>query len=82
MTAPNQLNVQDALAYLDRVKIATHPSVYGAFIDAMKEFKMEGCVLCFSFMPLLCRVLWFLPLLQGSLAGSLLLLTSKTHEFL
>ena len=38
-----QLNVTDALSYLDAVKIQFHdrPDVYNVFLDIMKEFKSQ-----------------------------------------
>jgi len=38
-----QLNVNDALSYLDAVKTQFHeqPDVYNKFLDIMKEFKTE-----------------------------------------
>lgn len=41
-----QLNVTDALTYLDEVKaqFADQPDVYNQFLDIMKEFKNEQCV--------------------------------------
>ena len=39
-----QLKVEDALAYLDQVKVAfmRQPHVYNAFLDVMKEFKVQS----------------------------------------
>jgi paired amphipathic helix protein Sin3a len=41
--APRQLNVTDALTYLDAVKMqfADKPDVYNHFLDIMKEFKSQ-----------------------------------------
>ena len=38
-----QLNVTDALSYLDAVKIQFHdrPDLYNVFLDIMKEFKSQ-----------------------------------------
>ena len=38
-----QLNVTDALSYLDAVKVQFHdrPDVYNVFLDIMKEFKSQ-----------------------------------------
>jgi paired amphipathic helix protein Sin3a len=45
------LNVTDALSYLDAVKIqfSERPEVYNQFLDIMKDFKSQKCVLCFVF---------------------------------
>lgn len=50
-TAPNahsekQLNVANALGYLDSVKMKfqDRPEVYNMFLDIMKEFKSQQCV--------------------------------------
>ena len=44
-----QLNVTDALSYLDAVKLQFHdnPDVYNHFLDIMKEFKSGACVYSF-----------------------------------
>ena len=51
------LNVTDALSYLDAVKVQFHdkPDVYNHFLDIMKDFKSQMCVLptIFSLSPLL-----------------------------
>jgi hypothetical protein len=41
------LNVTDALSYLDAVKVQFHdkPDVYNHFLDIMKDFKSQMCVL-------------------------------------
>lgn len=41
--ADRQLNVTDALSYLDAVKIQFHdrPDVYNVFLDIMKDFKSQ-----------------------------------------
>jgi histone deacetylase complex regulatory component SIN3 len=41
--------VDDALAYLDQVKaeFADRPDVYNRFLDIMKDFKAQTCVLSF-----------------------------------
>jgi len=41
-----QLNVKDALSYLDQVKIqfAEQPEVYNMFLDIMKDFKSQAYV--------------------------------------
>lgn len=41
-----QLNVSDALTYLDDVKsqFADRPDVYNRFLDIMKDFKSQLCV--------------------------------------
>jgi paired amphipathic helix protein Sin3a len=41
--ADRQLNVTDALSYLDAVKIKFHdrPDVYNVFLDIMKDFKSQ-----------------------------------------
>lgn len=46
------LNVTDALSYLDAVKVQfqDHPDVYNHFLDIMKDFKSQSCVL-FSSLP-------------------------------
>jgi paired amphipathic helix protein Sin3a len=38
-----QLNVTDALSYLDAVKVQFHerPDVYNVFLDIMKDFKSQ-----------------------------------------
>lgn len=38
-----QLNVKDALSYLDQVKMqfSEQPEVYNQFLDIMKEFKSQ-----------------------------------------
>jgi paired amphipathic helix protein Sin3a len=38
-----QLNVADALGYLDAVKVQFHerPDVYNVFLDIMKDFKSQ-----------------------------------------
>ena len=43
-----QLNVTDALSYLDAVKtqFVERPDVYNCFLDIMKDFKSQVCV-CF-----------------------------------
>jgi paired amphipathic helix protein Sin3a len=50
------LNVTDALSYLDAVKVQFHdkPDVYNHFLDIMKDFKSQMCVLptIFSLSPL------------------------------
>lgn len=40
----------DALSYLDAVKaqFSEHPDVYNKFLDIMKEFKTEQCVIPFA----------------------------------
>lgn len=45
-----QLNVTDALTYLDAVKtqFADQPDVYNRFLDIMKEFKSQQYVCCFT----------------------------------
>lgn len=42
-TTDRQLNVTDALSYLDAVKIQFHdrPDVYNVFLDIMKDFKSQ-----------------------------------------
>jgi paired amphipathic helix protein Sin3a len=42
-SADRQLNVTDALSYLDAVKVQFHdrPDVYNVFLDIMKEFKSQ-----------------------------------------
>jgi paired amphipathic helix protein Sin3a len=42
--ASNKLKVEDALSYLDKVKLkfAKMPQVYNDFLDIMKEFKSQG----------------------------------------
>lgn len=44
------LNVTDALSYLDAVKNQFHdqPEVYNRFLDIMKDFKSQVCVLGLS----------------------------------
>src|SRR6266550_81380 len=44
------LNVTDALSYLDAVKVQFQekPEVYNQFLDIMKDFKGQVCVLVFS----------------------------------
>ena len=50
------LQVEDALSYLDQVKLqfGNQPQVYNDFLDIMKEFKSQRCVIsyllvvCFS----------------------------------
>lgn len=41
------LNVTDALSYLDAVKVqfVDQPAVYNSFLDIMKDFKSQRCVL-------------------------------------
>ena len=41
--ADRQLNVTDALSYLDAVKVQFHdrPDVYNVFLDIMKDFKSQ-----------------------------------------
>lgn len=41
-----QLKVEDALSYLDQVKnmFGDQPQVYNQFLDIMKEFKSQRCV--------------------------------------
>ena len=43
------LNVTDALSYLDSVKMQfqERPDVYNKFLDIMKDFKSQQCVLLF-----------------------------------
>jgi len=45
--ANRPLNVTDALSYLDAVKVQFHdkPDVYNHFLDIMKDFKSQMCVL-------------------------------------
>ena len=56
------LDVKDAMIYLDAVKVQfqDQPDIYNRFLDIMKEFKNELCVVCFIkssfFIPLLLRV--------------------------
>lgn len=47
-----QLNVTDALSYLDAVKVqfTDQPDVYNHFLDIMKEFKSQACVYNLSYM--------------------------------
>jgi hypothetical protein len=42
------LQVEDALSYLDQVKLqfGNHPQVYNDFLDIMKEFKSQRYVSC------------------------------------
>ena len=42
-----QLKVEDALAYLDQVKMKfeKQPQIYNQFLDIMKEFKAQRCAL-------------------------------------
>jgi hypothetical protein len=55
-----QLNVTDALTYLDAVKnqFQDKPDVYNRFLDIMKDFKNEECVQqglpCLPSSPLTC----------------------------
>ena len=44
-SADRQLNVSDALTYLDSVKVqfSDQPDVYNQFLDIMKEFKSQRC---------------------------------------
>ena len=53
-SAARPLNVTDALTYLDLVKnrFRERPEVYNQFLDIMKEFKGQTCVLCFLRSPL------------------------------
>jgi paired amphipathic helix protein Sin3a len=41
-----RLKVEDALSYLDQVKykFGNQPQVYNDFLDIMKEFKSQRCV--------------------------------------
>lgn len=41
------LQLQDALTYLDQVKVQFHdqPDVYNRFLDIMKDFKSQSCVM-------------------------------------
>lgn len=41
-----QLKVEDALSYLDKVRnmFGDQPHVYNQFLDIMKEFKSQRCV--------------------------------------
>lgn len=45
LMAPNK---QDALSYLDQVKVrfVEQPEVYNRFLDIMKDFKSQACVTC------------------------------------
>jgi paired amphipathic helix protein Sin3a len=45
--AARPLNVTDALSYLDAVKnqFQNQPEVYNRFLDIMKDFKSQVCVL-------------------------------------
>ena len=49
-----RLKVEDALSYLDQVKLqfGNQPHVYNEFLDIMKEFKSQTCVVVvfFSFL--------------------------------
>ena len=38
------IHTQDALSYLDQVKVrfAEHPDVYNRFLDIMKDFKSQA----------------------------------------
>lgn len=47
------LNVTDALSYLDAVKVQFNdkPDVYNHFLDIMKDFKSQMCVLSLIFSP-------------------------------
>jgi len=44
-----QLNVKDALSYLDQVKMqfSQEPEVYNQFLDIMKDFKSQTYILFF-----------------------------------
>lgn len=46
-----QLTVADALSYLDAVKerFKDNYEVYNSFLDTMKDFKRQRCVICDSF---------------------------------
>lgn len=43
-----RLKVEDALSYLDQVKLqfGNQPQVYNDFLDIMKEFKSQRCGYC------------------------------------
>ena len=43
------LQVEDALSYLDQVKLqfGNQPQVYNDFLDIMKEFKSQRCVISY-----------------------------------
>jgi len=47
------LNVTDALSYLDAVKVQFYdkPDVYNHFLDIMKDFKSQMCVLPLTISP-------------------------------
>jgi paired amphipathic helix protein Sin3a len=59
MQRMQRLKVEDALTYLDRVKnqFGSKPHVYNKFLDIMKDFKSQQCVvhLLFLFAPLATR---------------------------
>jgi len=46
--AGRPLNVKDALSYLElvKVKFENWPDVYNNFLDIMKDFKSQVCVIC------------------------------------
>lgn len=46
--ASRPLNVKDALSYLElvKVKFENWPDVYNNFLDIMKDFKSQVCVIC------------------------------------
>jgi paired amphipathic helix protein Sin3a len=47
------LNVKDALSYLElvKVKFENWPDVYNNFLDIMKDFKSQVCVICVQMLP-------------------------------
>lgn len=50
MNRLQRLRVEDALTYLDEVKVqfADKPEVYASFLDVMKDFKSQKYVFCSS----------------------------------
>ena len=48
---------QDALTYLDQVKVQFHdqPDVYNRFLDIMKDFKSQAYVSLWSFLSQSCH---------------------------
>lgn len=51
--AGRPLNVKDALSYLElvKVKFENWPDVYNNFLDIMKDFKSQVCVICVGMLP-------------------------------
>ena len=55
------LQVEDALSYLDQVKLqfGNQPQVYNDFLDIMKEFKSQRCVISYLLVVCFSLYTWY-----------------------